>query len=183
MADATPPFFHAEASYACKLNRLYRVYVRPDELVLIWAGGADDLKRGLQAGTMAHGLIGALVYAMAEKLMNPGNKNAARAEVLDGTHLDDLIGDDARNMRALVGDFEELRILPCSAWTRSHFGEHLASLLVRHRALGKYRFALRDKNDVEVAMRELPRVLGAVCRIEIEWSEDKGTFVKRTSKE
>jgi hypothetical protein len=31
-----------------------------------------------------------------------------------------------------------------------------------------------------IALRELPRVLGEVCRVEIEWSERDQKFVKRS---
>lgn len=37
-----PPYFHALATFFCKSNRLYRIYVRPDELVFIWAGKGGE---------------------------------------------------------------------------------------------------------------------------------------------
>jgi len=43
------PHFHALAVFACKSNRFYRVYVRSDELVFIWAGSGTEGMLGAQA--------------------------------------------------------------------------------------------------------------------------------------
>lgn len=50
---------------------------------------------------------------------------------------------------------------------------------MRHRSLGKYRLGIAPIDDVNIAIRELPRVLGDVRRVEIVWSEQDKKFVKR----
>jgi hypothetical protein len=45
-----PPYFHALAAFVCKRNRLYRIYVRADELLFIWAGNGSEGTAGAQSG-------------------------------------------------------------------------------------------------------------------------------------
>ena len=110
----SPPYFQALAVFACKSNRLYRIYVRPDELVGIWAGSGMEGVAGAHAGAAAHGLLGALLGVLIAKALDPSKKNAARKEVLDTTPLDLLIGDHPKNLRAPINEFEEVRIGPRS---------------------------------------------------------------------
>jgi hypothetical protein len=42
----TIPYFHALVVFACKSKKLYRVYVRPDALVFIWAGSGTEVRIG-----------------------------------------------------------------------------------------------------------------------------------------
>jgi hypothetical protein len=184
MADSTesPPYFDAQAAFVCKANRRYRIYVCPDELIFIWAG--HGVVAANHAGAAVHGgLIGVLLYALIAKATDPSKKNAVRQAVLDEAKLEDLVHDDARNLRALLDDFTEVRISPRSEWHAGQYSDpaHKALLTLRHRTLGKYRLGIASNQDVEVALRELPRVFGERCRVEIEWSEEKEKFVKRTS--
>jgi hypothetical protein len=182
-AVESPPYFHALAVFACKSNRLYRIYVRPDELVFIWAGAGMEGVAGARAAGASGGLVGALVSSLIARLMDSTEKNQARKAVLDGTPLDQLIGDDPKNLRASINKFEEVRIGPRSErHARSYSDhEHRALLFLRHRTLGKYRLGLQTDEDVRVAQRELPRVLGKVFQNEIEWSDQDNIFVKRNA--
>jgi hypothetical protein len=168
----TPPYFQALATFFCKANRLYRVYIRPDELVFIWAGKGGEGMAGAQATAKGdHAGRAALASALA-KALDPSQANQARRQVLDSTSLDDLIGDNPMNLRAPLDGFEEVRI---SARSDSHaraFSDHghQAILHVRHQTLGKYRLGLSSVEDVKVAMQELPRIFGVrgrTVRVEI----------------
>jgi hypothetical protein len=101
--------------------------------------------------------------------------------MLENVSLEDLVLDDPRNLRALAGDFIEVRIGPRSEWHASQFADpkHQALLYLHHRTLGKYRLGIASNEDVEVALRELPRLFGELCQVEIEWSDAKEKFVKR----
>lgn len=178
----SPPYFHALAAFACKSNRLYRIYVRPDELVCIWAGSGMEGVAGAHAGAAAHGLVGALLGVLLAKMLDPSKKNAARKEVLDTTPLEQLIGDHPKNLRAIISEFEEVRIRPRSEWHARNYSDHTHQALLdfRHRSLGKYRLGIASREDVEIAIRELPRVFGDVCRVEIVWSEQDKKFVKQS---
>jgi hypothetical protein len=180
-AMESPPYFHALAAFACKSNRLYRIYVRPDEFVCIWAGSGMEGVAGAHAAGVAHGLVGALLSMLIAKVLDPSKKNAARKEVLDTTPLEQLIDDHPKNLRIPINELEEVRIGPRSEWHARNYSDHghQALLYLRHRSLGKYRLGIASVDDVQIALKELPRVLGEVCRIEIEWSDGDRRFVKR----
>ena len=164
------PYFHALAVFACKANRLYRVYVRPEDLVFIWADAGTEGLRGVQAAGSQGGLVPALIGMALKSALDPAKKNALRGEVLDSTPLERLIGDNAKNMRAPIGEFTEVRIAKRSdrhARVTSDHG-HQALLYLRHETLGKYLFAIATAADVRIAMKELPLVLGSVYKSEIE---------------
>src|SRR5262245_54506124 len=101
----TPPYFHGLAGFVCKRNRLYRVYVRPDELTFIWAGDAVQTAESARVAGVHHGLLGVLIGSLIAKAVDPTKKNASRKEVLDSTPLEDLIPDDRRNVRAAIHEF------------------------------------------------------------------------------
>jgi hypothetical protein len=178
----TIPHFQGLAAFVCKPNRLYRVYILPDELVFIWSGSGMEGVAGAQAGAAMHGALGGLIgYAIAKSL-DPAKKNAARREVLNATPLDQLIDDHAKNLRAPINEFAEVRIAPRSEWHARQYSDHAhqALLHLRHRSFGKFKLGISSAEDVRVAMKELPRVLGGVCQIEIEWDEWGRRFVKRS---
>ena len=164
------PYSHALAVFACKSNRLYRIYIRPEELVFIWAGSGAEGMHGAQAAALGGGLAGALIGMAMKAALDPAKKNAARLAVLDATPLDQLIGDNPKNLRAPVDGFSEVRIGKRSERHARSYSDHghQALLYLRHRDLGKYRLGICTVADVRVAMRELPRVVGSVYKAEIE---------------
>jgi hypothetical protein len=180
-AGETIPYFHAMAVFACKGNRFYRIYVRPEELVFIWAGsGGEGLAGAAHASrsvSPASGLVGAVLAAVLapamKAVLDPAKKNAARREVLDSTPLEQLIGDNPKNLRAPIDGFTEVRIRKRSdrhaRMTSDH--RHQAILFLRHQSLGKYVLGIASAADVRVAMTELPRVLDDVYKAEIELPE------------
>ena len=178
------PYFHALAVFACKRNRLYRIYVRPDELVAVWAGSGMEGIAGAHGGAGQFGLIGALIGLLIAKALDPSKKNATRKEILDTTPLEQLRGDDPRNLRAPIDGFEEVRIGPRSGWHAANYSDHdhKALLTFRHKTFGKFQLGIASVEDVKIAIEELPRVLGEVCRIEIEWCEYELKYVKRKKK-
>jgi hypothetical protein len=176
-----PPYVHALAAFVCKTNRLYRIYVRPDELLFIWAGSGMEVVTGAHAGGAAHGVLEAPLGHFIAKAFDPTKQNTDRKAVLDATPLDELIADHPKNLRAPLNEFDEVRIGPRSEWHANQYSDHAhqALLYLRHASLRKYRLGIACVEDVEIALRELPRVLGEVCQVEIEWSERDKKFVKR----
>lgn len=169
-AAETVPYFHAMAVFACKPNRFYRIYVRPEELVFIWAGSGGEGMAGVAAVSRRTSPAAALIGGAMQAVLDPSRKNALRAQVIESTPLDQLIGDHKKNLRAPIDGFTEVRIRPRSdrhARLTSDHG-HQALLIVRHKALGKYVLGIASVADVRVAMEELPRVLGDVYSAEIE---------------
>jgi hypothetical protein len=169
----TIPYFHAMAVFACKGNRLYRIYVRPDDLVFIWAGSGGEGMAGLAAVGRNQGALGYAASKLLTSALDPTLKNDARQDVLDETPLDRLIDDNKKNFRAPVSGFTEVRIGKRSDRHARMYSDHRhqALLYLRHKPLGKYRLGIASAADVRVAMRELPRVLGAVYKAEIPLPE------------
>jgi hypothetical protein len=170
-----PPFFHALATFYCKANRLYRIYIRPDELVFIWAGAGAEGQAGARAMSKRGGLVPLVLGGALQSALDPSKKNQSRKEVLDRTPLEELIGDHPKNLRAPIEGFDEVRICPRSDAHARGFSDHQhqALLRVRHRTLGKYRLGIASVHDVQVALTELPRILGNKCREEIKWPEEE----------
>jgi hypothetical protein len=105
--------------------------------------------------------------------LDPSKKNTARRDVLDRTPLDGLIRDHPKNLRAPVEGFEEVRICPRSDGHARAFSDHRhqALLRLRHGTLGKYRLGIASLHDTQVAFKELPRIFGSRCHVEIPWPE------------
>lgn len=169
------PHFTAMAVFPCKKNRLYRVYVRPDELVCIWAGSGDASAVAQHVGIHG-GLVGALIGSFVAKMLDPSKKNAARKQVLDSTLLEELIPDHKMNLLARIIELNDARFVTASRFKNP---ADKAVLLIRHRSLGKLHLGFPTVEDVECALRELPPLLGGACRIEIQWSEKDKKFIKR----
>jgi len=178
----TIPHFQGLAAFVCKPNRLYRVYILPDELVFIWSGSGMEGMAGAHAGTAMHGALGGLIGYAIVKSLDPTKKNAARREVLNATPLDQLVDDHAKNLRAPTNEFTEVRFAPRSEWHARQYSDHAhqALLHLRHRSFGKLKLGISSVTDVGVALQEVPRVLGHVCQIEIEWDSREKRFVRRS---
>jgi len=167
----TPPNFYGLATFCCKANRLYRIYLRPDEMIFIWAGkGGEGVAGALAVAKGGHGPKAAMGEALA-RWLDPTDVNQARLEVLERTTLEELLDDHPLNLRAPLAGFEEVRIRARSDFHARAFSDHghQALLHLRHRSLGKLRLGLAMVEDVKVAISELPRFLrarGVAVRIE-----------------
>lgn len=170
------PYFHALATFACKANRLYRIYVCRQELVFIWAGkggeglaGARFLSRSRSGVVGVESLLSRVIGKGAERLLDPAKRNHDRGNRLDRTPLALLIPDHPANLRVNTGGFEEVRISARSDHHARAYSDHghQAVLHIRHRRLGKLRLGLSSIEDVHVAMDQLPKVLGTRYRVDI----------------
>ena len=148
-----------------KRNRLYRIFIRPDELVFIWAGSGSEGLAGARAA----------VGDALDPMLDPIKKNESRLEVLNRTPLDQLIGDHPDNIRASIADFEQIRIRPRSDDHARGFSDHShqARLFLRHHTLGKFRLGIASLKDTQIAFTELPRIFGDKCQVEIKWPEQE----------
>ena len=172
--ENTDIYFHALACFFCKRNRFYRIFIRPDELVFIWAGNGSEGLAGARA-VAARGGAGAILGKALESALDPAKKNHSRLEVLDHTPLDQLISDRPENMRASIADIEQVRIRRRSDDHARSFSDHghQARLFLRHRTLGKFRLGIASVHDTQIAFKELPRVLGDRCQVEIPYPEQE----------
>jgi hypothetical protein len=170
--EITDIYFHALACFYCKRNRHYRIFIRPEELLFIWAGSGSEGIAGARA-LAARGGINALVGKGLESVLDSTKKNHSRLEKLDHTPLEQLINDHPNNFRAPISDFEQVRIRPRSDVHARAFSDHghQARLFFRHRTLGKYRLGIASLQDTQIAFKELPRIFGDKCRVEIKRPE------------
>src|SRR5260370_18659615 len=111
--ETTDVYFHALACFYCKRNRFYRIFIRPDELVFIWAGSGSEGLAGARAAA-ARGGVRALAGKALESPLDPNKKNQSRVEVLDHPSLQHLIRDHPNHFRTSIADFELVRIRPPS---------------------------------------------------------------------
>lgn len=75
------PYFHALATFACKANRLYRIYVGRHELVFIWAGkggegmaGARFVSRARAGAVGVEGLLSRALGKGLERRLDPARQ-------------------------------------------------------------------------------------------------------------
>lgn len=169
------PYFHALATFACKANRLYRIYVCRHELVFIWAGkggegmaGARFVSRARAGAVGVEGLLSRALGKGLERWLDPARRNEDRGQQLDRTPLARLIADHPANVRLHIGGFQEVRIGARSDHHARAYSDHghQALLHIRHRKLGKLRLGLSSVEDVHLAMDHLPRVLGTRVRVD-----------------
>jgi hypothetical protein len=172
--ENTDVYFHALACFYCKRNRYYRIFIRPDELIFIWAGSGSEGLAGARA-VATRGGVGAAIGKALESKLDSSRKNQSRIQILDQTPLDQLIGDHSNNIRAPVAGFEQVWIRPRSDSHARGFSDHghQARLFLRHRALGRYRLGIASMQDTQVAIKELTRIFGDRCRVEIPWPEQE----------
>jgi len=162
------PYFHAIAVFKCRKNRLYRIYLRPHDLVFVWAGNGGEGFAGAAAVTKLGGLNALLGGAM-KSILDPSKKNQDRRYVLDSSTVDQLAGDHPKNFTALIADVDEVRIGPRSDLHARLYSDHQhqALLHLQHRTLGTFVLGIQSVADTQIAMSELPRLLGRNCHIEI----------------
>jgi hypothetical protein len=162
------PSFHALAVFPCKANRLYRIYIRPSELIFIWAGKGSEGMAAAHAFSNGH-LLHRVVGAAMTQVLDPARQNEERRRTLDHATLSRLLKDHPHNFRANTGGFMELRLGPRSDSHARGYSDHghQALLHIRHRQLGKWRLGLASLEDTQIAYDELPRLLGSKCRVDI----------------
>lgn len=161
-ARPKPPYFSAIQPRTWTPNRVYRVYVLPDEWVGVWAGRGDDVT--MMAAAQG-GLIGGLLAVAA----NPAKKNARRAEELDAKPLEELRDDHKHNFSVHVHDIEEAEAVGVSFWFRINHASVGAVGLLRLRMSdgSKLTLALRTEEDVRRVLELLPAQLGAKFRSDL----------------
>ena len=173
-----PPYFEGVIPFHWKPNRMYRVYVLPQELVFIYVGSGGETQAAVAA---QFGLVGALISAAA----NPAKKIQQRQQQLDTAQFDQLVADHKHNFRAPAAELTDISIDPRSTWLAVMFSQpqHVGVLRFTHAAQGKRRLCINSLEDMQVAVECLPVALGHQVAVNVEWDQQKGKFVKRLSGE
>jgi hypothetical protein len=170
MASQSPKAFNARArAKNFKPEMLYRVYIAPGGLFFIRVGGQ---RATAYAG--AFGLLGFVIAKMAEK--GEKRRTEARIEDLDQRSLKDRLEDHKHNFRVPFDDFLSSSIDKASFWTST--GANAGRWTIRTEGQGKMVLEFDDVDEMDVAVEELPKVLGEKQRINVEWNDRKRKFVK-----
>jgi WD40 repeat protein len=171
-ADTNPPFFTALEPRAWSTNRLYRVYVRPGELVCVWAGSGQEVARALAA---QGGLVGGLLSAAA----SPARKNTARQQELDAKPLAEAREDHKHNFALPLADVEAADVEFASFWFRMTYPGVTGSGLLRLRtsSRGTVTLALATADDLRRVLQLLPPLLGDKLLVGLTWDEGRGRWV------
>ncbi|HYT88633.1 MAG TPA: hypothetical protein VEL76_07980 [Gemmataceae bacterium] len=166
------PSFLGIAPFTWRPNRLYRVYVLPQELVFLWAGaGAEATAIGAQFG-----LIGGLMTAAMRR-----EPKVQVGEGLDLDTVEQLLPSHKHNFRAHLDDLSYVTIDPRSFWLAAMYyqGAHIGVLRFRHRKQGKMSLCLSNYEDMKIALETVPAALGDLVTVNVEWSDYKGRFVRK----
>lgn len=178
----SPPYFDVQASYHCKMNRLYRIFLEEDAFTFVWLGtpGSEFASAGL-AGSASGGLVGAIVGNVLQGTFSNAKGAEDRAAQVRSKSFEELRGDHAENFAVAPDAILSARLGPRSRWHAGEFSDphHVALLTVRTASHGKQRLGLRTLEGIHTAVHELPRILGERCRVDLVWSEFAGAYLPR----
>jgi hypothetical protein len=170
-----PPFFQV------RCGRLLRVYVLPDELLLIEAGSGKDHQQMQSGWVFMGGLIGGLIAgALADQSKE---KDRARQWQLDTADTDELIRVASwqhGNVRAPAGGLCDVRIEPTTCWQRWFVNPKSAGWLhLGHRECGQFRLEFLDPAEVRRAIDLLSALLGERLAINVVWDYAGKRYVRK----
>ncbi len=177
------PYFHAIAAFIFRPNRLYRVYVRSDELVFIYIGSGGEF-------ASAMGLIcpvsdeGPEVQSL-ERFTDTVPHDSAiarRLEVLDRTPLSDLIDDHKHNFRAPFPELSHVRLEPMSIAHAEGYSDpnHVGLLKFRHQSRGRFTLGVQGLADMRTALTLLSPLLGEKLAVDVVWDDQSQQLVSKT---
>jgi hypothetical protein len=173
MADVSkePPFFHGCVLSRWSSSKRYRVYVRPRELVFIYAGAGDDLERSVG---VHFGLVGAAIASAIT-----ARKKKKQSQRLEGSSVDELLTSHKHNFRAGPSELSELTIDPRSYWVASFQNQpkHAGILRFTHPEKKRVTLCVDSVDDMKVAVENLPRAIGSHIVVNVQWDERKKKFV------
>jgi hypothetical protein len=174
-----PPFFMARATYRARFQRMTRVYVLPNELLIIDAGpGADqNVTAGVAANVFSGGgVLSAFIGGAVGTMVADDQK--ARGQVLqkrlDGLYLPALLqwATEEGNFRAKFEDLIGLSIDPpgdAVGWRER--SRTVGTFRFRHLRRGEYMFELLCPAELRGAAELLRRAVGANLHLSSDWDE------------
>jgi hypothetical protein len=161
-------------SFAAKFaNRVYRVYVRRDDLFFIVL--AEGLSANPETLTVHFGLLGMLIGASMKKRAK--KKHAAAAERMDQTDPEQLLTEHKRNFRLHASEISEGSIEPRPAITFD--GHQVGHWKLLRRDGKKLKFQFENNEDMAEALDSLSKYFNGSLKVNVEWDERKKKFIKR----
>jgi hypothetical protein len=175
-----PPYFTvAPISGFLGNHRFYRVYILPDEL-LILDTGPDEGRHLVAVGAALGGAIGGMIGgAIAEARQS---KAESIRRMLDGATFDELqlMAQDPGNFRVDTNEVIESSLDPYGFWETLGAREGHAGKLALRLQDSKLKCRLPAFEDMLRAIRELPQVLGDRLAVNAVWDPRKQRFTRHT---
>lgn len=172
MMESAP--FNARLILAMSADRIYRIYCREAFYFVKVAGQGADFRKAL--GLLLGGLPGFLAMRLFEK--RGAEKEAALYEALDRVEPASHLGTGAHNFKLRPTELMESSIEP-----PDHFGLHGGHVgrWIVHPIYGrKMTFQFEDLESMKSAVLQLPAMRGGGVKVNVEWSERKGKFIRKS---
>jgi hypothetical protein len=152
-------------------DRLFRVYLAPGGMFFIRIGGSRHDQVAIHFG-----LIGWIISNMTMKQRE--REAEERASELDQASLRDRLEDHKDNFREPYAEIISSVIQTSTSFLTGMSGQHFGrwTLDFENRKALKLQFDTLD--DMRIAVRELPKVLGDVHINRVEWDDRKQKYVK-----
>jgi hypothetical protein len=181
VADMPPspsPFFVAIASFTWRPHRLYRVYVRGQELFFIYLGSTMEMS---PATVLHFGAAGALVGgALASSAAKKRSQLLEQVEAMRERPLEELLSLHKHSFSAHCGDLEAASLELFGLWRRLTYRKEKQTGYFRfqHRERGKFTMEVPNTEEMAKAVEWLPPALGEVLQVRVTWDERNKRFVR-----
>lgn len=178
--EKAPPYFLVRAVYKAKYHRMARIYVLPEELLVIDAGAGGDMNQvaGVTAAVLTGGgLIGALVGGAVASMVADEQKAGGEAfqRKLDRLRLPALLewSKEEGNFRASYEELVGLSIDPSYRASRA-----AGTFRFRHLKRGEYTFEFLSPVEIRGAIELLARAVGKSLHVGKGWDNVTATYLK-----
>lgn len=166
------------ASFTAKLataraTRLYRVYLRRDDLFFIVL--AEGLSASPETLTVHFGLLGFLIGAMMKKRAK--KKNAATTQRMNQTDPEQLLAEHKHNFKLHTSEIREASLEPRPWLTLESRQAGRWNLFLRDDR--KMKFQFENNDDMAAALDALPKSLNGTLKVNVEWDQKKKRFKKK----
>ena len=170
----TPATFNAKLTSATASDRLYRVYLKRDDVffVLLEAGlGASP-----ETLTVHFGLLGMLIGSMMKKRAK--KKRESTIQRIDNLHPEQLLAEHKHNFKLHSSEIKEAVIEPRALFTLH--GQQVGRLKFFLRDGRKMNFEFQNNDEMTAALNVLQRFLDSSLKVNVEWDEKKKRFKKKS---
>jgi hypothetical protein len=180
-----PPFFLVRSTGKARFHRMTRIYVLPEEILVIDAGAGSDMNVAAgvtAAAVVGGGLIGGLIGSAVGTMFAEDQKARGEAmqQKLDRLSLPALLewSTEPGNFRANVKDLVGIRIDPPSSSFWRNRGREIGTLRFRHMKRGEYTFEFLCGVELRGAVELLRRAAGSSVRVGDGWDEATASYIR-----
>jgi hypothetical protein len=177
----SPPaqFFLGRRTTVWHHSNLCRVYVSPEELLLLSAG-PEDPGRNATGAAASGGLFGFLIGGLVAKAQR--RQLEARREQLDRADPVELVrlaSAEAEGFRAAIAEVESARVEMLTSWQKLFTRRAVGRLHLDLGRRGKVQLDLPSGLEVRLAIERLVPLLGDRLTINVVWDPYSQRFVRK----